>query len=66
MHEQTIPYTVAAVGFGEYIAAGWIDEHTQIILLYHNMDETEAGMRASQFFTNLGETAMITTSPQTT
>jgi hypothetical protein len=66
MPEQTIPYTVTAVGFREYIAAGWLDEHTQIILLYHNMDETEAGMRASQFFTSLGETAMITTSPQTT
>lgn len=66
MPEQTITYTVMAVGFREYIAAGWLDEQTQIILLYHEMDEPEARMRAGQFFTSLGGTAMITTPPQMT
>jgi hypothetical protein len=66
MSGQATPYTVMAVGFREYIAAGWLDEQTQIILLYHNMEEPEAQMRAGQFFTSLGETAIITTPPQMT
>jgi hypothetical protein len=63
---QAIPYTITAVGFREYLAAGWLDDQTQIILLYHDMDEPEAQMRAGQFFTGLGETSMITTPPLTT
>lgn len=63
---QVISYTVTAVGFREYLAAAWLDEQTQIILLYHNMDETEVKMRAGQFFTSQGETAKITTPPQMT
>jgi hypothetical protein len=63
---QAAPYAVIAVGFREFIAAGWLDEQTQIILLYHDMDEPEAQMRARQFFTRLGETGMITSSPQMT
>lgn len=64
--EQTMSYTVIATGFREYLATGWLDGQTQIILLYHDMDEPEAQMRASQFFSGLGETTMITAPPQMT
>jgi len=53
-------YTVMAVRNMEYIVAGWLDEHTQIILLYHDMDESEVRMRSNQFFSSLGETAIST------
>ncbi|MCJ7446004.1 MAG: hypothetical protein MUO26_16040 [Methanotrichaceae archaeon] len=58
--KPSLPYTIMAIGNREYIVAGWLDENTQIILLYHDMDEPTVRMRANQFFTSLGETAIRT------
>lgn len=55
-----ISYTIMAFEPREFIAAGWLDESTQIIILYHDIDEAEVQMRASQWFTSIGETAVST------
>jgi hypothetical protein len=55
-----ISYTIIPVGPREFLAAGWLNDDTQIIVLYHNMDESEAKTRANEWFTSIGETAAST------
>ncbi len=52
-----ISFTIIAVGPREFIAAGWLDENTQIIVLYHNMTESDVNTRSNEWFTSIGETA---------